>query len=72
MGMVQVTLVICTSNDLPKDATEPSRGTFTFNNGDVVANLARGNGQILRGAAISMTLSAPIIHTSCRSQLCVA
>ena len=32
-----------------KDATEPSRGTFTFTNGDVVANLAKKNGQILRG-----------------------
>ena len=32
-----------------QDATEPQRGTFTFANGDVVANLAKANGQLLRG-----------------------
>lgn len=32
-----------------QDATEPSRGTFTFSNGDVVANLAHSHGQLLRG-----------------------
>ncbi len=32
-----------------QDATEPTRGTFTFTNGDVVANLAKANGQLLRG-----------------------
>jgi len=31
------------------DATEPSRGTFTFTNGDAIANLAKQNGQLLRG-----------------------
>ncbi|KAH9481222.1 Endo-1,4-beta-xylanase A [Psilocybe cubensis] len=31
------------------DATEPSRGTFTFTNGDAVVNLALKNGQLLRG-----------------------
>ncbi|KXN86049.1 Endo-1,4-beta-xylanase [Leucoagaricus sp. SymC.cos] len=38
-----------TFHDSSKDATEPSRGTFTFANGDVIANLAHGNGQLLRG-----------------------
>ncbi|KAK0500455.1 beta-1,4-endoxylanase, partial [Armillaria luteobubalina] len=32
-----------------QDATEPSRGTFTFAQGDVIANLAASNGQLLRG-----------------------
>lgn len=31
------------------DATEASRGVFTFAAGDVVANLAKSNGQLLRG-----------------------
>ena len=36
-----------------QDATEPQRGTFTFTNGDVVANLAKANGQLLRGKCTS-------------------
>ena len=32
-----------------QDATEPNRGQFTFTNGDVIANLAKKNGQLLRG-----------------------
>ncbi len=32
-----------------QDATEPSRGDFTFAQGDVIANLAATNGQLLRG-----------------------
>lgn len=34
---------------LPKDATEPNPGNFTFEGGDVIRDLARSNGQILRG-----------------------
>lgn len=32
-----------------QDATEPNQGQFTFAAGDVIANLAKKNGQLLRG-----------------------
>lgn len=32
-----------------QDATEPSNGVFDFSGGDVIANFAKANGQILRG-----------------------
>ncbi|RPD59549.1 endo-1,4-beta-xylanase C precursor [Lentinus tigrinus ALCF2SS1-6] len=40
---------ITPGNSMKWDATEPTRGTFTFTNGDVIANLAKTNGQLLRG-----------------------
>ncbi|KAL4245936.1 Beta-xylanase [Abortiporus biennis] len=40
---------ITAANSMKWDATEPSRGTFTFQAGDVIANLAKANGQLLRG-----------------------
>ncbi|KAF8173051.1 endo-1,4-beta-xylanase A precursor [Pholiota molesta] len=40
---------ITPGNSMKWDATEPSRGTFTFTNGDVIASLAAKNGQLLRG-----------------------
>ncbi|KAI0322737.1 endo-1,4-beta-xylanase A precursor [Amylostereum chailletii] len=40
---------ITPGNSMKWDATEPERGTFTFTNGDVIANLAKTNGQLLRG-----------------------
>ena len=30
------------------DATEPQRGSFTYANGDITANIAKRNGQLLR------------------------
>ncbi|KAI0322738.1 beta-1,4-endoxylanase [Amylostereum chailletii] len=36
-------------NSMKWDATEPSRGTFTFTKGDQIASLAKQNGQLLRG-----------------------
>ncbi|KAF9004039.1 beta-1,4-endoxylanase [Cyathus striatus] len=36
-------------NSMKWDATEPSRGVFTFTQGDAIAALAKKNGQLLRG-----------------------
>ncbi|KDQ57133.1 glycoside hydrolase family 10 protein [Jaapia argillacea MUCL 33604] len=37
------------ANSMKWDAIEPTQGTFTFTNGDTIANLAKANGQLLRG-----------------------
>ncbi|KAJ3553752.1 hypothetical protein NM688_g3450 [Phlebia brevispora] len=37
------------TNSMKWDATEPEQGVFTFEAGDVIANLANSNGQLLRG-----------------------
>ncbi|KXN80849.1 Endo-1,4-beta-xylanase, partial [Leucoagaricus sp. SymC.cos] len=41
--------IVTPGNSMKWDATEPSRGTFTFTNGDVIASLAKANGQMIRG-----------------------
>jgi len=40
---------ITPANSMKWENTEPSPGNFTFAGGDVIANLARKNGQLLRG-----------------------
>ncbi|KAJ7602535.1 endo-1,4-B-xylanase A [Roridomyces roridus] len=40
---------ITPGNSMKWDATEPQQGVFTFTNGDVIANLSKTNGQLLRG-----------------------
>ncbi|KAJ3557946.1 hypothetical protein NM688_g1204 [Phlebia brevispora] len=40
---------ITPGNSMKWDATEPEQGVFTFTDGDVIANLAKTNGQLLRG-----------------------
>ncbi|OCH85719.1 endo-1,4-beta-xylanase C precursor [Obba rivulosa] len=40
---------ITPGNSMKWDATEPEPGTFTFSGGDQIADLAKTNGQLLRG-----------------------
>ncbi|KAI0342689.1 endo-1,4-beta-xylanase A precursor [Trametopsis cervina] len=40
---------ITAANSMKWDATEPAQGQFTFGGADQIANLAKANGQLLRG-----------------------
>lgn len=40
---------ITPGNSMKWDATEPTQGTFTFDNADAIVELAQANGQLLRG-----------------------
>ncbi|MEU4570187.1 endo-1,4-beta-xylanase [Micromonospora sp. NPDC023956] len=43
---------VTAENEMKWDATEPSRGTFTFTNGDRIVNHARQRGMAVRGHAL--------------------
>ncbi|CAA7269601.1 unnamed protein product [Cyclocybe aegerita] len=55
---------ITPGNSMKWDATEPSRGTFRFTNGDAIADLAKKNGQLLRGHTCSRHIVAPSLITT--------
>jgi endo-1,4-beta-xylanase len=44
--------MVTPENEMKWDATEPSRGTFTYTNGDRILNQAVGNGSRVRGHAL--------------------
>jgi len=46
-----------------QDATEPSQGSFSFAGGDAVLNLAKANGQIVRGHNLGGLISGMLFHS---------
>ncbi|WP_344140440.1 endo-1,4-beta-xylanase, partial [Luedemannella flava] len=44
--------MVTAENEMKWDATEPSRGNFTYTNGDRILNQALGNGSRVRGHAL--------------------
>ena len=52
-------LLCYTADHSFQDATEPTRGTFTWTGADQIANLAKANGQLLRGEGF---LEVDVVH----------
>jgi endo-1,4-beta-xylanase len=50
---------VTAENEMKWDATEPSRGTFTYTNGDRILAQAQANGQSVRGHALAWHSQMP-------------
>ncbi|MEV0895259.1 endo-1,4-beta-xylanase [Actinoplanes sp. NPDC049802] len=50
---------VTAENEMKWDATEPSRGTFNYTNGDRILNQAQTNGQKVRGHALAWHSQMP-------------
>lgn len=57
--------------DFFQDATEPSRGVFTFAAGDAIVAQAREHGQIMRGNHIPSTFLSTVLILTVQGHNCV-